>query len=58
MKLENRDSNGIRTQNHLVRKRTLNYLPTLKRVREMIITCSQMHRTVSTPNTAQSFRPV
>ena len=25
MKLENRDSNGIRTQNHLVRKRTLNH---------------------------------
>ena len=48
------DSNGTRTHNHLVHKRTLNHLAnlatlecgfTLKLVRDMIITYSQMHRT-------------
>ena len=38
------DSNTIWTHNHLVRKRTLNHLA--KRVRYMILTYSQMHRTV------------
>ena len=41
------DCNGTRTQNHLVQKRTLNHLAklvTLKCVRDMIRTYSQMHR--------------
>ena len=35
---------------------TIEYGFTLKRIRDMIITSSQMHRTDSSPNTAQSFK--
>ena len=40
-KQEASGSNGTRTQNHLVLKRTLNHLATLKRVRDMTRTHSQ-----------------
>ena len=36
--------NGTRTRNHLVRKRVINWAFTLKRVRDMIRTYTQLHR--------------
>ena len=51
------DSNGIRTHNHLVCivQATIECRFSLKRVRNMIITYSEVHRTDNTYNTAQSF---